>query len=133
VNLLHVHDGTGRKKFDGARAARRADVLAVLQRQHLPWLLASPTYRVSSFRAIGPVDHRIAVLQAQPDTCARIGPRSDAAALDRLLTDPDLRHQYSRAGRQHCQEFLTSPRLAAESAAVNVRVRHGVAAVGATR
>jgi hypothetical protein len=39
-DIFRVHVGTGRENFDGARAARRAGVLAVIQTQHLPWLLS---------------------------------------------------------------------------------------------
>ncbi len=73
AEVFHIHVGTGRENFEGARAARRAGVPAVLQTQHLPWLMGSPKHRVPFFRAIEPVDHLIAVSQAQRRTYDRIG------------------------------------------------------------
>ncbi len=73
VDVFHIHVGTGRENFDGARAARRAGVPAVVQTQHLPWLLGSRKHRVPFFRAIEPVDHLITVSQAQRRTYERIG------------------------------------------------------------
>src|SRR4051812_1043195 len=51
VDVFHVHVGTGRENFDGARAARRAGVPAVVQTLHLPWLLASRRKREPFFAA----------------------------------------------------------------------------------
>jgi glycosyltransferase involved in cell wall biosynthesis len=73
VDVFHVHVGTGRENFDGARAARRAGVPAVVQTQHLPWLLASRKHRVPFFRALQPVDHLITVSLAQRQTYERNG------------------------------------------------------------
>ncbi len=84
AEVFHIHVGTGRENFDGARAARRAGVPAVLQTQHLPWLIGSPKHRVPFFRAIGPVDHLIAVSQAQRRTYERIG-----LAAERMTTVPN--------------------------------------------
>ena len=36
ADVFHIHVGLGRENFDGARAARCADVPAVIQTQHLP-------------------------------------------------------------------------------------------------
>ena len=38
TDVFHVHVGTGREDFDGARAARTAGVPAIVQTQHQPWL-----------------------------------------------------------------------------------------------
>jgi glycosyltransferase involved in cell wall biosynthesis len=64
--------GSGRENFDGARAARRAGVPAVVQTQHQPWLL-NPRKRAPFFRAIAPVDRLIAVSEGVRLTHQRIG------------------------------------------------------------
>ncbi len=73
ADVFHVHVGTGREDFDGARAARRAGVGAVVQTLHLPWLLADRGKRRPFFRAVREVDRLIAVSQAQRATYERIG------------------------------------------------------------
>jgi glycosyltransferase involved in cell wall biosynthesis len=73
AEVFHVHVGTGRENFDGARAARRAGVRVVVQTLHLPWLMGSPKHRVPFFAAIEPVDRLIAVSEAQRRTYERIG------------------------------------------------------------
>lgn len=73
AEIFHVHAGTGRENFDGARAARRAGVPVVVQTQHLPWLMGSPKHRVPLFAAIEPVDRLIAVSQGQRATYERVG------------------------------------------------------------
>jgi hypothetical protein len=60
ADAFHIHVGSGRENFDGARAARRAGVPAVLQTQHQPWLL-NPRKRAAFFRAVAPVHRLIAV------------------------------------------------------------------------
>ncbi len=73
VDVFHVHVGTGRENFDGARSARRAGVPAVVQTQHLPWLMGSPKHRVPFFRSVEPVDRLIALCDGQRRTYERIG------------------------------------------------------------
>ena len=73
AEVFHIHVGTGREDFDGARAARRAGVPAVVQTQHLPWLLADPRKATAFFRAVQEVDHLVAVSEAQRATYERIG------------------------------------------------------------
>jgi glycosyltransferase involved in cell wall biosynthesis len=73
TDVFHVHVGTGRENFDGARAARRAGVPAVVQTQHLPWLLTDTRKRVPFFEAIEQVDRLIAVSAAQRATYESIG------------------------------------------------------------
>ena len=73
AEVFHVHVGTGREDFDGARAARAAGVPAVVQTLHYPWLMGSPKHRVPLFRSLEPVDHVITVSQAQRRTYERIG------------------------------------------------------------
>ena len=72
-DVFHIHVGTGRENFDWARAARRAGVPAVVQTQHLPWLLSGWRKRARLFEALEPVDHVIAVSEAQRLTYERIG------------------------------------------------------------
>lgn len=107
AEVFHVHVGTGKEDFDGARAARGAGVPAVVQTLHLPWMLGSHKHRRPFFRALGAVDHLITVSEAQRRTYGRIGvdlartttvpngirPRGAglgrAAARDALGLDPD--------------------------------------------
>jgi glycosyltransferase involved in cell wall biosynthesis len=72
-DVFHVHVGTGREDFDGARAARAAGVPAVLQTQHYPWLMGSHKHRVPLFHALEPVDHVITVSDGQRRTYEKIG------------------------------------------------------------
>ncbi len=72
-DVFHVHAGTGRENFDGARAARRAGVPTVVQTLHLPWLLRSRGKRRPFFRSLHEVDRLIAVSHAQAVTYSRIG------------------------------------------------------------
>jgi glycosyltransferase involved in cell wall biosynthesis len=73
AQVFHVHVGTGREDFDGARAARRAGVPAVLQTQHYPWLMGSRKHLVPFFRGLEAVDHLITVSHAQRRTYERVG------------------------------------------------------------
>ena len=73
ADVFHIHVGTGRENFDGARAARRAGVPVVLQTQHLPWLMKDPRKKARLMTALEPVDHLIAVSEAQRRTYEKIG------------------------------------------------------------
>lgn len=73
VDVFHVHVGTGREDFDGARAAREAGVPAVVETLHLPWLLANPGKQRPFHRSIREVDHLITVSEGQRATYERIG------------------------------------------------------------
>lgn len=73
ADVFHVHVGTGRENFDGARAARDAGVPAVVQTQHLPWMLSSRGKRLAFFRGLQGVDHLVAVSKALGQTYERIG------------------------------------------------------------
>jgi len=84
IDVFHVHVGTGRENFDGARAARAAGVPAIVQTQHQPWLLSSPVKRASFFNALQEVDRLIAVSQAQRRTYERIG-----VPVERFCTVPN--------------------------------------------
>jgi glycosyltransferase involved in cell wall biosynthesis len=71
--VLHVHVGTGREDFGGARAGRAAGVPAVVETLHLPWLLHARWKREAFLRSIAQVDRLILVSAAQQATYARIG------------------------------------------------------------
>lgn len=73
VDVFHIHVGTGRENWDGARAARRAGVPAVVQTEHLPWLYRDHRKIERLLRALEPVDHVIAVSEAQRETYERVG------------------------------------------------------------
>jgi glycosyltransferase involved in cell wall biosynthesis len=73
VDVFHLHVGTGREDFDGARAARAAGVGAVVETVHLPWALGSHKHRVPFFASIEPVDRLITVSELQRRTYERIG------------------------------------------------------------
>ena len=80
ADVFHVHVGTGRENFDGARAARDAGVGAIVQTVHLPWLLGSHKHRVPFFASIEPVKRLIAVSEGQRRTYERIGVPSELFA-----------------------------------------------------
>ncbi len=84
AEVFHIHVGTGRENFDGARAARAAGVPAVLQTQHYPWLLGSRKHLVPFFAGLEPVDHLIAVSAAQRRTYEKVG-----VAPDTMTTVPN--------------------------------------------
>lgn len=72
-DVVHVHVGTGREDFGGARVARRAGVPAVVQTLHLPWLLRD-TRKVPSFLGtLEAVDRVLTVSERQADSYVRIG------------------------------------------------------------
>lgn len=73
ADVFHGHVGTGREDFDGARAARRAGVPAVVQTVHLPWQLGSRKHRVPFFSALEPLDRLLTVSAGQRASYERIG------------------------------------------------------------
>jgi glycosyltransferase involved in cell wall biosynthesis len=77
TDVFHVHVGSGRENFDGARAARRAGVPAVVQTQHQPWLVRAPRKRVRLMCAIAPVDRLIAVSWAEQRSYEQAGVPAD--------------------------------------------------------
>ena len=72
-DVFHVHVGTGREDFGGARAARAAGVPVVVETLHLPWAMRNRRKRASFFRSIEAVDALITVSEAQRTTYERIG------------------------------------------------------------
>ncbi len=73
ADVFHIHVGFGKENFEGARAAHRAGVPAVIQTQHLPWLLGAYSQQAGFFRGLRHVDRLIAVSAAQRRTYERIG------------------------------------------------------------
>lgn len=102
ADVFHLHVGTGREDFDGARAARRAGVGAVVQTQHLPWLLADRGKRRPFFRAVQQVDRLIAVSEGQRRTYERIG-----VPTEKLTTIPNgISPRGPGPGRRAAREAL---------------------------
>jgi glycosyltransferase involved in cell wall biosynthesis len=84
ADVFHCHVGTGCEDWDGARLARRAGCRAVVQTQHLPYLVSHPRKRRAYHHAIEEVDRLIAVSDGLRRTYHRIGvPR------DRFTTVPN--------------------------------------------
>ncbi|MFW3168577.1 glycosyltransferase family 4 protein [Geodermatophilus sp. CPCC 206100] len=73
ADVFHCHVGTGAENWDGVRLARRAGCPAVVQTQHLPFLLAHPRKRRAYARAIEGVDRLIAVSEGLRRTYERVG------------------------------------------------------------
>jgi glycosyltransferase involved in cell wall biosynthesis len=72
-DVVHVHVGTGREDFGGARVAKRAGVPAVVQTFHLPWLLRDSRRVPGLLRTLRDVDRLVTVSRLQADTYARVG------------------------------------------------------------
>jgi glycosyltransferase involved in cell wall biosynthesis len=73
ADVFHCHVGTGSEDWDGVRLARRAGCPAVVQTQHLPYLVSSPRKRRAYHHAIEEVDRLIAVSEGLRRTYSRIG------------------------------------------------------------
>jgi glycosyltransferase involved in cell wall biosynthesis len=73
VQIFHSHVGTGLENFDGARAARAAEVPVVLSTLHMPWLRSSLKRRRPFLQSIEPLDRVITVSAGQRRTYERIG------------------------------------------------------------
>jgi glycosyltransferase involved in cell wall biosynthesis len=72
-DVLHVHVGTGREDFGGARAAKRAGVPAVVETLHLPWLMRDSRRVPGLLRTLREVDRIVTVSERQAQTYRRIG------------------------------------------------------------
>lgn len=83
-DVFHVHVGTGRENFEGARTARAAGVPAIVQTLHLPWLIRNHRKRSAMLTALEPVDRVITVSQRQRATYERAG-----APAQRMVTVPN--------------------------------------------
>ena len=72
-DVFHVHVGTGREDFGGARAARAAGVPAVVETLHLPWMMRHPGKRQAFLASLDAVDQLVVVSDAQGRSYQRIG------------------------------------------------------------
>ncbi len=86
-DVFHVHVGTGRENFDGARAAASQGVPAIVQTLHLPWLLRNRPKRGLVLTALEPVDRVITVSDGQRATYEKLG-----LAPQRMVTVPNGVH-----------------------------------------
>ena len=73
VDVFHCHVGTGCENWDGVRLARRAACRAVVQTQHLPFLVSHPRKRRAYHHGIEEVDRLIAVSDGLRRAYQRIG------------------------------------------------------------
>jgi glycosyltransferase involved in cell wall biosynthesis len=73
TDVFHCHVGTGCEDWDGVRLARRAGCTAVVQSQHLPYLVSSPRKRRALHHAVEEVDRLIAVSEGLRRSYCRIG------------------------------------------------------------
>ena len=73
ADVFHCHVGTGCEDWDGVRVAGAAGCPAVVQTQHLPFLVSHPRKRRAYHHAIEEVDRLIAVSQGLRRTYEAIG------------------------------------------------------------
>jgi glycosyltransferase involved in cell wall biosynthesis len=73
ADVFHCHVGTGCEDWDGVRLARAAGCPAVVQTQHLPFLVSHPRKRRAYHHAIEEVDRLIAVSEGLRRTYEAIG------------------------------------------------------------
>jgi glycosyltransferase involved in cell wall biosynthesis len=73
ADVFHCHVGTGCEDWDGVRLARAAGSPAVVQTQHLPFLVTHPRKRRAYHHAIEEVDRLIAVSEGLRRTYEGIG------------------------------------------------------------
>lgn len=100
--VFHVHVGTGREDFDGARVARAAGVDLIVQTLHLPWLMGSRKHRVPLLHSLEPLDHIITVSDGQRRTYERAG-----VPAHRMTTIPNgVRPRASVIGREAARAAL---------------------------
>ena len=83
-DVFHLHVGTGRENFDGARAAASHGVPAIVQTLHLPWLIHNRRKRDAMLAALEPVDRVITVSDWQRATYEKVG-----VAAQRIVTVPN--------------------------------------------
>lgn len=73
ADVFHCHVGTGAENWDGVRLAHAAGCRALVQTQHLPYLVSHPRKRQAFHHAIEPVHRLIAVSDGLRRTYERIG------------------------------------------------------------
>ncbi|WP_134767641.1 glycosyltransferase family 4 protein [Nocardioides sp. 1609] len=101
-DVFHLHVGTGRENFDGARAAAAAGVPAIVQTLHLPWLIRDHRKRASALTALETVDRVITVSRRQRATYEDIG-----VPAERVVTVPNgVRARASSPGRAAARREL---------------------------
>lgn len=86
-DVFHLHVGTGRENWDGARAAASVGVPVIVQTLHLPWLIHDRNKRGTVLRALEPVDRVITVSHSQRATYEKMG-----VAPQRMVTVPNGVH-----------------------------------------
>ncbi len=102
ADVFHCHVGTGCEDWDGVRLARAAGCPAVVQTQHLPFLVSHPRKRQAFHHAIEGVDRLIAVSEGLRRTYERIG-----VTPERFVTVPNgVAQQTSRLSRQEARRVL---------------------------
>lgn len=100
--VFHVHVGTGRENWDGARAAASRGVPAIVQTLHLPWFIHDRRKRGAALTALEPVDRVITVSRWQRATYEKIG-----VAPQRMVTVPNGVHpRASSPGRPAARREL---------------------------
>jgi glycosyltransferase involved in cell wall biosynthesis len=73
ADVFHCHVGTGCENWDGVRLARSAGCPAVIQTNHLPYLVSHPRKRRAYHHSIEPVHRLIAVSEGLRRSYERIG------------------------------------------------------------
>ena len=102
ADVFHCHVGTGCEDWDGVRVARAAGCSAVVQTQHLPFLVSHPRKRRAFHHAIEEVDRLIAVSEGLRRTYERIG-----VPPERFVTVPNgVAPRADRLGRAEARKIL---------------------------
>jgi glycosyltransferase involved in cell wall biosynthesis len=102
ADVFHCHVGTGCEDWDGVRLARAAGCPAVVQTQHLPFLVTHPRKRRAFHHAIEEVDRLIAVSEGLRRTYERIGVPPES-----FVTVPNgVAPRADRLGRAEAREIL---------------------------
>ncbi|HEX2072793.1 MAG TPA: glycosyltransferase family 4 protein [Geodermatophilus sp.] len=102
ADVFHCHVGTGAENWDGVRLARAAGCPAVVQTQHLPFLVSHPRKRQAFHHAIEEVDRLIAVSEGLRRTYEKIG-----VPPARFTTVPNgIAPLRSRLGRDRARQIL---------------------------
>jgi glycosyltransferase involved in cell wall biosynthesis len=102
ADVFHCHVGTGCEDWDGVRLARAAGCPAVVQTQHLPFLVAHPLKRRAFHHAVEEVDRLIAVSEGLRRTYEAIGVPPEL-----FVTIPNgVARQTDRMSREEARRLL---------------------------
>ena len=102
ADVFHCHVGTGCEDWDGVRLARAVGCPAVVQTQHLPFLVSHPRKRQAFHHAVEEVDRLIAVSEGLRRTYERIGVPPES-----FVTVPNgVAPRADRMGRSEAREIL---------------------------